>query len=83
MKLVKQFRKELKIKQQEMAKRLNIEQGNYCNMENGRLVPKGIEDVEQRALTELAFVCENRLLEIAQKKESIELLRNQIICKIN
>lgn len=50
MKKVKQIRKLCKIRQFEMAKLLDMDQSNYCNIENGRYLFKSIPKIEKKAL---------------------------------
>lgn len=79
MEIIKTIRKRLGIKQTELARMLNIREANYCNMENGRLVPKNIKEIEQKAFSKLLAVCEG---EIMRAEEEIKLhndIKSQII----
>lgn len=50
MKDVKQLRKVCKVSQVQMANDLGIDQSNYCNIENGKLIPNNLEEIKEKAI---------------------------------
>lgn len=81
MKVVKELRKQLKLKQTELADMLGIQKANYCNMENGRLVPKNIEEIENRAFDALESECEKQIIseesKLARLKQTLSAIHNK------
>jgi len=53
MEIVKQLRKKLKVKQYVLANTLGIQQANYANIENGKLIPNNLDEIKEKALNEL------------------------------
>jgi transcriptional regulator with XRE-family HTH domain len=49
MRKIKELRKELGIKQVYFADKLEIQRAYYANVENGRLIPKNIEEIKREA----------------------------------
>jgi DNA-binding XRE family transcriptional regulator len=68
---VKLLRKAVGIKQHKMAEMLNIDQSNYCNIENGRLVPLNLDAIKQRCLNVLLPEIDKL---IQKKNEEISVL---------
>ena len=66
MERVKKLRKLCRVTQVELANELGIEQSNYCNMENGKLIPNSIKQIESKAISILL----NRLNIIIEDKTS-------------
>jgi len=53
MEIVKELRKKLKVKQYVLANTLGIQQANYANIENGKLIPNNLDEIKEKALNEL------------------------------
>ncbi len=51
MREIKQARKICKITQSEFAKMLNMDQSNYCNIENDKLMPNNILELKNLAIS--------------------------------
>jgi len=64
MELVKQIRKEVGVKQYVLAERLGVNQGNYANIENGKLIPNNLEQIEKSALMFLKPLLLNKIVSI-------------------
>ena len=50
MKEVREIRKICGVKQNDVAKHLGMNQGNYCNLENGKLIQSNTPEMEKKAL---------------------------------
>lgn len=53
MEIVKLLRKKLKVKQYVIANTLGLQQANYANIENGKLIPNNLDEIKEKALNEL------------------------------
>ena len=72
MKDIKVIRKICGIKQYEFAKMMGIEQSNYANIENGRMVPKSLDSIKDKAKGILKPLLEDVFLE--KSKEYLNLI---------
>lgn len=45
MKRIKKIRKLVGITQKEIATHLNMDQANYCNIENGKYIPNNLDEI--------------------------------------
>ena len=50
MKEVKSIRKMCGITQREVSEYIGINQSNYCNMENGKLKPNNLDQIQKKAM---------------------------------
>lgn len=66
---IKKLRKAVGMKQFELATLLNLEQSNYCNIENGKLILKYSEELKNKA----------KAILIPMMIEKIELMEKDII----
>lgn len=62
---LKQLRKICGTTQEELARKIGIEQSNYCNIENGILIPRNIEEIKIKAFE----ILKPRLLDVIKDKE--------------
>lgn len=79
MELVKNIRKCVGIKQVEMAESLGIDQSNYCNIENGKLIPNNISEIKEKALDILLPKLSNRIHIEETKLNAFYLLRDEAL----
>lgn len=75
---VKLIRKEVGIKQYVLAEMLNIEQSNYANLENGKLITKKLPDIIHNALLILVPELDKKITETNTKKEYLKTLRETL-----
>lgn len=74
---VKVIRKEVGMKQYVLAEMLNIEQSNYANIENGKLIPNKIPDIIHDALTILIPKLDEKILDASLKHFYLRSLRKE------
>lgn len=74
---VKKIRTLLKIKQFELAKQVGISQANFANIENGKLIPNNIKEIEIRCLKIMNLDFINLIGKEKVKLDNIKELYNQ------
>lgn len=80
MKSIKKARKICRISQTIFAYRLGIDQSNYCNIENGKLILKTIPELKKNAvsilLPELDSIIASKYKELSDLKQLRKSLYN-------
>lgn len=76
MDVVKNLRKVVNVKQYELAASLGIEQSNYCNIENGKLIPNNIADIQKRAIDYLLPLLELKIKLIEVDLKALCIIRD-------
>ena len=66
---IKWCRKKLKISQKELANALGMDQYNYCNIENGKLILNSIPNLKRRAIDFL----------LPRLKSKVSIMKNEIL----
>ena len=74
MESIRQIRKEVGMKQRELAERLDMIQQNYSNMENGTYVPHDIKDKRKKALKILMPLLVEKIMEVRADLNRLEYL---------
>jgi len=74
---VKIIRKKVRMKQYVLAEMLNIEQSNYANMENGKLITNKLPDIIHNALSILIPKLEKEILMTKSDYEYLKSLRSK------
>jgi len=76
---VKVVRKEVGMKQYVLAEMLNVEQSNYANIENGKLITNKVPDIIHNALTILIPELDVKLAEANLKHSYLKHLRREFV----
>lgn len=76
---VKTLRISLGVKQIKIAELLGINQANYNNIENGRLVPKNISEIRRESLKKLMPYVLAKELEIMDELSKIKKSKSFIL----
>jgi len=76
MKEVKELRLICGIKQFQLAEKLGIEQSNYANMENGRLIPKNIAQLQGKAFKILKPYLQDRISDAEIALNELNKIKN-------
>ena len=79
---IKEARKLCKITQTEFAKRLNIEQSNYCNIENGKFLVNTIQELKKKASSILVTELDTLITLKQRELSDIKKLRESLIMTI-
>ena len=69
---IKKLRKLVGIRQFDMAEKLGMEQGNYCNLENGRYIPLNLDKIHFKCLEVLLPELDNLIF--SKRKELFDLI---------
>jgi len=77
MERVKKLRKEVGIKQKDMAEALGINHPNYANLENGRYIPNGIKEIEKEAISILKPLLMVKILSTDKELDRLKSLMIQ------
>jgi DNA-binding XRE family transcriptional regulator len=79
MKDIKKLRKICKLSQIELAYELGIEQSNYCNIENGKLIPNNLDEIKKKAIKILLPLLDLKILYLDSDLYDIKEFRKKII----
>jgi len=74
---VKVVRKEVGMKQYVLAEMLNVDQSNYANIENGKLITSKVPDIIHNALSILIPELDNKILETKLQNAYLKQLRKE------
>ena len=72
---IKVLRQKVKVKQRVLAKQLGIEQSNYSNIENGKLITSKIPEIRRRALEILLPKLDSLVIEKSLEYYELKYLR--------
>lgn len=74
---IKNLRKATGMKQFVLAEKLNIEQANYSNIENGKLITSKIQDIILEAEKILLPLLDNKILDTERELNILLSIKNQ------
>lgn len=79
MKDVKKLRKICALSQIELANELGIEQSNYCNIENGKLIPNNLAEIRQKAINILMPLLDLKIIYLGYDLHKLKEFRKTLI----
>jgi DNA-binding XRE family transcriptional regulator len=79
MKDIKKLRKICKLSQIELAYELGIEQSNYCNIENGKLIPNNLAEIRQKAIKILMPLLDLKIIYLGSDLYNLKEFRKTLV----
>ncbi len=75
---IKKLRKICKLSQIELAEHLGIEQSNYCNIENGKLIPNNLDEIKQKAIKILLPLLDLKMIYLYNELIDLKKFRKEL-----
>ena len=74
---IKKLRKECNVKQIEMSLLMDMQNGNYANIENGKYIPNNLEALKKKAVKILMPVLIAKIMNTRDELNRLEWLSTQ------